>query len=61
MIEKLKKCELCPRMCGVNRLNGEKGICKTGDKVEIALSSLHYYEEPCISGKNGSGTVFFSL
>ena len=44
----------------MNRLNGNTGRCKCNDKVKIALASLHYYEEPCISGENGSGTVFFS-
>ena len=60
MLEKLEKCELCPFKCKVNRLNGQIGICKCTDKIKIALYSLHYYEEPCISGKEGSGTVFFS-
>ena len=36
------------------------GLCGCNDKIKIALASIHYYEEPCISGKNGSGTVFFS-
>ena len=44
----------------MNRLNGEIGRCKCKDKVKIALASVHYYEEPCISGENGSGTIFFS-
>lgn len=60
MIEKLKACSLCPFECKVNRLEGKKGRCQCDDKVKIALASLHYYEEPCISGKNGSGTVFFT-
>lgn len=54
------RCNLCPRKCNVQRYNGQIGICKCGDKIKIALSSIHNYEEPCISGKNGSGTVFFS-
>ena len=45
---------------GINRISGEKGWCKCNNKIKIALASIHYYEEPCISGKNGSGTVFFS-
>lgn len=45
---------------GINRIVGQKGWCKCDDKIKIALASIHYYEEPCISGKNGSGTVFFS-
>lgn len=60
MIEKLSSCKLCPFECGVNRLEGKKGRCNCDNKLLIALASLHYYEEPCISGKNGSGTVFFT-
>jgi putative pyruvate formate lyase activating enzyme len=60
MIEKLEECKLCPHECGVNRLKGVKGRCNCDDKLKIALASLHYFEEPCISGKNGSGTVFFT-
>lgn len=56
----LEKCELCPHRCKVNRKEGKIGRCKCDDKIKIALSSLHYYEEPCISGETGSGTVFFS-
>lgn len=56
----LEKCELCPHMCRVNRSIGKKGFCKCDDKIKLALYSLHYYEEPCISGESGSGTVFFS-
>lgn len=60
MLEELKKCEICPYECKVNRLEGKSGNCKAIDKVEISLVSLHAYEEPCISGKNGSGTIFFT-
>lgn len=56
----LDKCEICPHKCKVNRSNGDVGRCKAGKNVKIALASIHNYEEPCISGKNGSGTVFFS-
>lgn len=56
----LEQCMLCPHNCKVNRLNGQIGRCKCNDKIKIALVSLHRFEEPCISGKNGSGTVFFS-
>jgi len=60
MLEKLvgKSCRLCPRECGVDR-NIQRGICKTGNKLKIASFNLHYGEEPPISGKNGSGTIFF--
>lgn len=60
MLEELEQCRICPRECKVNRLYGKLGNCKASDKVEISLVSLHMYEEPCISGKNGSGTIFFS-
>lgn len=60
MLEELSKCTICPHNCKVNRLNGTSGFCKCDDKIKIALASLHYYEEPCISGTNGSGTIFFS-
>ena len=56
----LQECEICPRKCKVNRKKGDKGYCKCDDKIKVALVSTHLYEEPCISGKNGSGTVFFS-
>ncbi len=56
----LEKCDICPHECKVNRKQGKIGRCKATDKVKIALYSVHDFEEPCISGKNGSGTVFFS-
>lgn len=56
----LEKCNICPRNCKVDRLKGKIGYCKCNDKIKIALASIHYYEEPCISKENGSGTVFFS-
>lgn len=59
MNEILKKCNLCPRNCGVNRYES-LGFCKASDKVKVAYYSLHQWEEPVISGSNGSGTVFFS-
>lgn len=58
--EYLKECRLCPHECKVNRIEEKVGRCKAGSKIKIALASLHYYEEPCISGENGSGTVFFT-
>lgn len=57
---KLEKCMLCPHNCMINRAQGKIGRCKAKDTVKIALYSVHDFEEPCISGKNGSGTVFFS-
>lgn len=52
-------CHLCPRACGVNRLT-QTGFCHGGAKVKLARAALHFWEEPCISGTRGSGTVFFS-
>ena len=56
----LSACTLCPHQCGVNRLAGETGRCRAGALPNVALASLHHWEEPCISGLRGSGTVFFS-
>ena len=53
------KCELCPRMCGVDR-SEKRGFCGMGDRITAAKAMLHYWEEPCISGERGSGAVFFS-
>lgn len=60
MDELLRNCTLCPRKCGVNRLSGERGVCGAGESVKAARAALHFWEEPCISGERGSGTVFFS-
>jgi len=60
MIEEYNKCILCPRECNVNRNNNELGFCKMSSTLKVARASLHMWEEPCISGENGSGTVFFS-
>ena len=60
MNKELECCTICPHNCKINRNNGQIGRCRSGDKVKIALASVHNYEEPCISGKNGSGTIFFS-
>ena len=53
-------CRLCPRQCGADRENGERGFCGASSDIRIARAALHFWEEPCISGENGSGTVFFS-
>ena len=55
----LEKCTICPHKCGIDRTK-YAGKCKSTDKIKIALYSIHNFEEPCISGKNGSGTIFFS-
>lgn len=60
MCEFSEKCSLCPRMCGTDRTAGQKGFCGGGNLVRVARAALHYWEEPCISGESGSGTVFFS-
>ena len=60
MMDMLSSCKLCPKNCGVNRLNGELGFCRAGRAVKVARAALHLWEEPCISGTQGSGTVFFS-
>lgn len=56
----LSDCTLCPRRCHVNRLAGQTGYCGQSAELKAARASLHYWEEPCISGTAGSGTVFFS-
>lgn len=59
MNELYNSCELCPRKCHINR-NTTKGICSNTSTLKVARSALHYFEEPSISGTNGSGTIFFS-
>ncbi|SNV74510.1 radical SAM protein [Clostridium cochlearium] len=56
----LNQCRLCPRECNVNRLTGEVGYCGASEKLMVSRAALHFWEEPCVSGENGSGTVFFS-
>lgn len=53
-------CRLCPRECMTDRTIGNKGFCGCDNKLYVARAALHLWEEPCISGENGSGTVFFS-
>ena len=53
-------CTLCPRRCGVDRAAGQTGFCGAGPTLKAARAALHFWEEPCISGTRGSGTVFFS-
>lgn len=52
-------CNICPRKCGIDR-GKSLGVCSVGEKIKISRATLHFYEEPCISGEQGSGTVFFS-
>lgn len=56
----LLNCRLCPRECGVNRIKGKKGFCKSDWRLKIASQNLHFGEEPPLSGHRGSGTIFFS-
>lgn len=56
----LQSCILCPRECGANRQKGQRGRCCADAKIRVARAALHMWEEPCISGQEGSGTVFFS-
>ena len=56
----MEKCSLCPRNCGINRLKGEIGACRTGKDFKVASINLHFGEEPPISGEKGSGTIFFT-
>ena len=56
----LEQCRLCPRECGINRIAGQTGYCGMPGEIVIARASLHMWEEPCISGTRGSGTVFFT-
>ena len=56
----MSNCRMCPRKCGADRTSGISGVCKTDDNIYISRAAPHFWEEPCISGKNGSGTVFFS-
>mgnify|MGYP002621672936 FL=1 len=53
------RCEMCPRKCGVDRAK-TVGYCGAGEKIRVALVSLHKWEEPCLVGDNGAGTIFFS-
>ncbi len=53
-------CSICPRDCKVNRNLGQKGYCRESGQIRLARAALHMWEEPCISGEEGSGAVFFS-
>lgn len=59
-MNKYENCLLCPRKCGINRSAGQTGVCGVSSEIKVARAALHYWEEPCISGKRGSGAVFFS-
>ena len=59
-MNKYENCLLCPRKCGINRSTGQTGVCGVSSEIKVARAALHDWEEPCISGKRGSGAVFFS-
>lgn len=59
-MNKYENCLLCPRKCGINRSTRQTGVCGVSSEIKVARAALHYWEEPCISGKRGSGAVFFS-
>lgn len=59
-MNKYEDCLLCPRKCGINRSTGQTGVCGVSSEIKVARAALHYWEETCISGKRGSGAVFFS-
>lgn len=58
--DQMRRCERCPRRCGVDRLEGKPGFCRVGSSIQISHAGLHFGEEPPISGTKGSGTIFFS-
>lgn len=60
MDEHYEQCRLCPHQCKVNRNAGQKGFCKAGTQVKLGSASLHWGEEPPITGTRGSGTLFYS-
>lgn len=53
-------CSLCPRKCGIDRTAGKTGFCRAGERIRLSCATLHYGEEPPITGKGGSGTLFFT-
>ena len=59
-LARLSSCRLCPRRCEVDRLAGERGYCRAGRQAVVASWNVHPWEEPPISGRRGSGTIFFS-
>lgn len=58
--QKLKKCQICPRKCGVNRLEGQRGFCQILAKPVVSSYHPHFGEERCLVGRHGSGTIFFT-
>lgn len=60
ILQLLSNCKLCPRNCGADRLSGQAGYCGEPAEIFAARAALHMWEEPCLVGDTGSGTVFFS-
>jgi putative pyruvate formate lyase activating enzyme len=58
--ERLRACDICPRLCGVDRVDGDRGVCGTGARAVVASYGPHFGEEAPLVGRRGSGTVFFS-
>lgn len=56
----MNSCTQCPRNCRIDRAGGQRGYCGQTDEIRVARAALHFWEEPCISGRTGSGAVFFS-
>ncbi|HNQ21833.1 MAG TPA: radical SAM protein [Phycisphaerae bacterium] len=59
--KELEHCHACPRHCGVNRLADERGVCRSGRHAQVSSAFAHFGEEACLTGRRGSGTIFFSL
>ena len=59
-VARLEACEICPRRCGINRLQDEHGFCRCGRWARVASFAPHFGEEAPLVGRNGSGTIFFS-
>ena len=59
-MDAVKLCNMCPRECNVDRGLGKIGFCKVPNQIKVSRAALHFWEEPCISGEEGSGAVFFS-
>ena len=58
--ERLSSCDICPRLCGINRLDDERGFCRTGLLPVVSSYGPHFGEEPPLVGRHGSGTIFFT-
>ena len=58
-MNKYENCLLCPRKCGINRRTGQTGVCGVSSEIKVARAALHYWEEPCISGKKRKWGSFF--